>query len=206
MDLTGRPQMNRGDYTADRRLYLDNQGKVVEAKDPGAVSLLVNEGGVVPAQRAMELGLVSENDARQTEPGAPKTTYTVHGPGPDDPGVFYDDGTPNTPAGNEGVSDVKSPRSVDREKHLAADVQHRVPASMAPAMDESGRSRVDAEPSGRTDPRSVRSGGDMDAAEKDAVDPEEENRKVGAKSAAPAEDKAQAAPETKNSSRGRPAR
>lgn len=45
-------------WTAPRRLYLDDAGNVVEADDPKRVSLLVAQGGVLPLDRAEQLGLV----------------------------------------------------------------------------------------------------------------------------------------------------
>lgn len=45
-------------YTADRRLCLNAQGQVVEADDDSRVSLLVPEGGVLPYERALALGLL----------------------------------------------------------------------------------------------------------------------------------------------------
>lgn len=171
MDLTGRPQMAAGDYVANRRLYLNAEGQVVERGDPSATTLLVGEGGVVPAQRARELGLVSEE-----QQGNPKgSEYVVHGPGPDDPGAFYDDGTPNTPAGNEGFSDVRSPRESLQKSDAqraaeAARPQHRVTESMAGSVEDSGLSRGETAPSGRVpDAGSVRSGGEVPASQDKAA-------------------------------------
>lgn len=45
-------------WTADRRLYLNKDGKAVEADDPARVSLLVAEGGAIELERAQQLGLV----------------------------------------------------------------------------------------------------------------------------------------------------
>lgn len=50
-------------WTADRRLYLDKNGKVVEADDPGRVSLLVAQGGSIPLVQAEALGLVTVQPA-----------------------------------------------------------------------------------------------------------------------------------------------
>lgn len=51
-------------YIADRRLCLDGDGDVVEADDDTRVSLLVADGGVLPIERAIALGLVPhETDA-----------------------------------------------------------------------------------------------------------------------------------------------
>lgn len=50
-------------YTADRRLYLDKDGKVVEEGDPARVELLVAPGRQIPATRARELGLMDREAA-----------------------------------------------------------------------------------------------------------------------------------------------
>jgi hypothetical protein len=50
-------------YTADRRLYLNAEGAVVEADDPARATLLVPEGGILPLERARELGLAGEGVA-----------------------------------------------------------------------------------------------------------------------------------------------
>lgn len=63
-------------YVADRRLYLDKDGKVVEDDDPAKVSLLVGAGGTLPEEQARALGLLdekaksepSENKARKAAP------------------------------------------------------------------------------------------------------------------------------------------
>jgi hypothetical protein len=49
--------MANKDYIAKERLYLDKDGKVVKADDPKRLTLLVAEGGRLPAARADELGL-----------------------------------------------------------------------------------------------------------------------------------------------------
>lgn len=46
-------------WTADRRLYLDKDGKVVEADDPTRQSLLVAVGGTIPLADAERYGLVT---------------------------------------------------------------------------------------------------------------------------------------------------
>jgi hypothetical protein len=55
-------------YTADRRLYLNAEGKVVEADDPTRASLLVGQGGTLPLDQAQRLGLV---DAEEKAAKAP---------------------------------------------------------------------------------------------------------------------------------------
>jgi hypothetical protein len=57
-------------WTADRRLYLDKDGKVVEADDPTRASLLVPAGGTIPLERAQALGLTAapEPKAERAEP------------------------------------------------------------------------------------------------------------------------------------------
>jgi hypothetical protein len=51
-------------YIADRRLYLDKDGKVVEDGDPTKVSLLVGAGGMIPEEQARALGLLEEKKAK----------------------------------------------------------------------------------------------------------------------------------------------
>ncbi|HVZ40622.1 MAG TPA: hypothetical protein VHI13_15185 [Candidatus Kapabacteria bacterium] len=46
-------------YTADRRLYLDAEGRVCEADSPKRLSLLVPAGGQIPMELAERLGLVA---------------------------------------------------------------------------------------------------------------------------------------------------
>ena len=47
-------------HTVDRRLYLDKDGNVVEAKDPNRVKLLAAEGTEIPMADARRYGLVTE--------------------------------------------------------------------------------------------------------------------------------------------------
>ena len=49
-------------YKADRRLYLNAAGKVVEASDPAKLTLLVHQGGTLPLARARELGLTEAQE------------------------------------------------------------------------------------------------------------------------------------------------
>jgi hypothetical protein len=46
-------------YTADRRIYLDKNGKAVEADDPNRVSLLVAAGATLPMADAERYGLTA---------------------------------------------------------------------------------------------------------------------------------------------------
>jgi predicted O-methyltransferase YrrM len=50
-------------WTADRRLYLDAAGKVVEADNPARASLLVAQGGTILMDDAIRYGLVAEPKA-----------------------------------------------------------------------------------------------------------------------------------------------
>jgi hypothetical protein len=62
---------NRNEWVADRRLYLDKDGKAVEANDPSRATLLVAAGNTIPLEEAERLGLTkasqgpSENKLRQ---------------------------------------------------------------------------------------------------------------------------------------------
>jgi hypothetical protein len=64
-------------YTADRRLYLDRDGNVVEADSPDRATLLVAEGGTLSTEDAARYGL---------NQGAKR----VGQPGPEDPEVAAD--------------------------------------------------------------------------------------------------------------------
>lgn len=68
--ITSMPRQTKEDsmWTSDRRLYLDDEGKVVGADDPGRTTLLVGEGGKLPADRARELGLISDEDPAPSKP------------------------------------------------------------------------------------------------------------------------------------------
>lgn len=59
-------------YTADRRLYLDSNGKVVEADSPDRATLLVNVGGTLPLEQARALGLLADEEKAKAEPAANK--------------------------------------------------------------------------------------------------------------------------------------
>lgn len=47
-------------YTADRRLYLNKDGKVVEADDPTRTTLLVGKNGRLSAEDAAKYGLMNQ--------------------------------------------------------------------------------------------------------------------------------------------------
>lgn len=49
--------MAENSYTADRRLYLDKDGKLVEADNPARATLLVAKGGKLSAEDAAKYGL-----------------------------------------------------------------------------------------------------------------------------------------------------
>lgn len=68
-------------WTADRRLYLDKDGKVVETDSPDRASLLVPAGGTLPLERARALGLVVE-EAPTEQPKAKPTPANKVKPGP----------------------------------------------------------------------------------------------------------------------------
>lgn len=55
-------------WTADRRLYLDKDGKVVEANDPTRTRLLVAAGNTIPIEEAQRLGLIVEEKAAEPRP------------------------------------------------------------------------------------------------------------------------------------------
>jgi hypothetical protein len=55
--------MATNEWTADRRLYLDKDGNVVEEGDPNRATLLVSAGAGLPLDRARALGLVDADGA-----------------------------------------------------------------------------------------------------------------------------------------------
>lgn len=63
-------------WTADRRLYLDKDGKVVEANDPTRQRLLIAQGGNMPLELAQKYGLVTVTPAvvETVAPQAPETS------------------------------------------------------------------------------------------------------------------------------------
>lgn len=80
---------NRALWTADRRLYLDKAGKVVEADNPDRQTLLVAEGGQIPTERAQALGLTG---GQEQALGAAQDAPAPEGerkPGPNNPETAY---------------------------------------------------------------------------------------------------------------------
>jgi hypothetical protein len=59
--------MASNDFVADRRLYLDSEGNVVEADDPNRARLLVGVGGTVPAADAERYGLKAQSKAPENK-------------------------------------------------------------------------------------------------------------------------------------------
>ena len=53
-------------WTSDRRIYLNAEGKAVEADDPTKQSLLVAQGGTIPLADAEKYGLVTVTPAQVT--------------------------------------------------------------------------------------------------------------------------------------------
>lgn len=58
-------------WTSDRRIYLDADGKAVEADDPTRQRLLVAQGGTIPLADAERLGLVEVTPAVVKAKAAP---------------------------------------------------------------------------------------------------------------------------------------
>jgi hypothetical protein len=83
--------MSRPMWTSTDRLYLDASGRVVDAKSPTRLTLLVREGGTIPLDEAKRLGLVKAEepagDKAVEEPPmdkavkAPPRTKAAKGPG-----------------------------------------------------------------------------------------------------------------------------
>lgn len=61
-------------WTADRRVYLDAQGRAVEATDPTRRTLLIRQGGQIPLAQAAALGLISADPPADPQPSDPPTT------------------------------------------------------------------------------------------------------------------------------------
>lgn len=53
----------RNSYTADRRIYRNAAGALVEADDPTRLTLVIAEGQTIPRARAEQLGLVGTREA-----------------------------------------------------------------------------------------------------------------------------------------------
>lgn len=58
-------------HKSDRRLYLDAEGKVVEADDPSRAQLLVSKGGEIPMEDARRYGLLDPPKPVAPEPTPP---------------------------------------------------------------------------------------------------------------------------------------
>lgn len=64
---------NKDQWQADRRIYLDQEGNVVEADNPKKHSLLVAEGLFLPIAVAEQYGLTKAKPAKkEAEAEAPK--------------------------------------------------------------------------------------------------------------------------------------
>jgi len=66
--------MNTKLWTSDRRLYLDEDGNVVEHDNPAKVELLVGVNGTTPMERARALGLLDETKAKSDPPATKAVT------------------------------------------------------------------------------------------------------------------------------------
>lgn len=103
-------------WTANRRLYLDKNGKAVEADDPARVSLLVAAGAAIPLAQARALGLVEEKAA-----STPPETKLRPGPienkasGVTVPGADEGTGTPEQPE-HERTSSTPAEESPRRKR------------------------------------------------------------------------------------------
>lgn len=76
-------------WTADRRLYLDRAGKLVEADDPTRATLLAaGPGATIPYAQAEALGLTG-GAVLGAAPDAAPAAPAERRPGPDDPDSAY---------------------------------------------------------------------------------------------------------------------
>ena len=70
IDLPRRMKMaNKNEYTADRDLFLDKDGNLVEANDPKKLTKLVGVGGTLSGEDALKYGLVSAEGGEQERTG-----------------------------------------------------------------------------------------------------------------------------------------
>lgn len=60
VQITSEREANANEWQADRRIYLDKDGNVVEHNDPNKLSLLVAEGGFLSLEDAEKHGLVTK--------------------------------------------------------------------------------------------------------------------------------------------------
>lgn len=78
IDLEGPMASNM--WTSERRLYLDQDGNVVEADDPKRASLLVGQGGQLPLADAERYGLLEKAEQAEVKAVAPKANKAKAGP------------------------------------------------------------------------------------------------------------------------------
>lgn len=75
--------MAESGWTADRRLYLDAEGNVVEADDPKRATLLVGKGGRLTKEQVEEHGIKLPKAAAKAEDKAEEQPpETKHRSGP----------------------------------------------------------------------------------------------------------------------------
>lgn len=91
-------------YKADRRLYLNAEGKVVEDSDPAKLTLLVHEGGTLPLARARELGLTEEQEEAPKSAREQRAAELEREKSP-----ASDDPSPGTPAPTPRVDAAPNP-------------------------------------------------------------------------------------------------
>jgi len=88
-------------HKSDRRLYVDANDQVVEAKDPTRVKLLVGKGGEIPMEDARRYGLLQEA-AENAAPEAARGQETAR-QAPEPQGPPEKPGTPPE-AASEGAA------------------------------------------------------------------------------------------------------
>lgn len=69
-------------FTANRRIYLDKDRKVVEADNPARATLLIAEGQSMPDAEAREYGLIGGDAAEAEGDGPAPKKATKRGAGP----------------------------------------------------------------------------------------------------------------------------
>lgn len=111
-------------WTADRRLYLDKDGKPVEADDPGRATLLVNAGGSIPIERAKALGLVAQAE-RKPGPDDPESSYAYLNDAPKQDEQPADGEQTNPPAGEETGTEGQKAAAPKANKAKAAPAEDK---------------------------------------------------------------------------------
>lgn len=69
----GTPRNDRG-YVADRNIYLDKDGNVVDENDPTQATQLIGKGGAISTETAEKYGLIKKAKPEAAESSEAKKT------------------------------------------------------------------------------------------------------------------------------------